>query len=192
MRLFAPGMSVLHRAGLGGLACTLNTMERQYRVGRLRPEGLPAPFEGDKPPWETDEQTVTLRFGKPENAREYLKKLFAFAFQIRKDGLIELPGQYESEPSAAVLADLQLGLTLTFLQHGRVRALAKDVSVASYDPEGNGIPGVVVSYKKCSGFKHQKGWETLVDKQRRRGHQSDYGRWADQPRIGRQTRGVHR
>lgn len=123
---------------------------------------MPAPFEGDKPPWEIDEQSVTLRFGKPENAGEYLRKLFEFAFQIRKDGLISLPGQFQGELSAAVLADLQLGLTLTFLQHGRVRALAKEATVASYDTDGDGVPGVVVQYKKCSAFKHQKGWESLV------------------------------
>lgn len=166
MRLFAPGMSILHRAGLGGLASTLKAMERQYRAGLLRAEQLPAPFEGNEPPWEIDEQKVTLRFVKPENAGEYLRKLFAFAFQIRNDGLISLPGQwrYETEPSAAVLADLQAGLTLTFLQHGRVRTLAKDVTTASYDLEGEGIPGVVVEYRKCSGFKHQKGWESLVEK----------------------------
>ena len=35
MRLFAPGMSALHRAGLGGLACTLKAMERQYENGLL-------------------------------------------------------------------------------------------------------------------------------------------------------------
>jgi CRISPR-associated protein Cas8a1/Csx13 len=126
---------------------------------------LPAPFEGNKAPWDLDEQTVRLRFGKPENAGGYLRKLFEFAFQIRNDGLIWLPGQYnKAEPSAAVLADLQAGLTLTFLQHGRVRALAKEATTASYDVEGDGVPGVMVEYKKCSGFKHQKGWETLVDK----------------------------
>lgn len=164
MRLFAPGMSLLHRAGLGGLACTLKAMEQQYRAGRLRAEQLPAPFEDSRPPWDIDEQTVTLRFGRPENAGEYLEKLFAFAFAIRDDGLIYLPGQHFTEPSAAVLADLQAGFTLTFLQHGRVRALAKDVTSTSYDPEGDSTSGVVVEYKKCSGFKHQKGWESLVDR----------------------------
>jgi CRISPR-associated protein Cas8a1/Csx13 len=164
MRLYAPGMSLLHRAGLGGLACTLKAIEQQYRAGRLRTQDLPGPFEGNQAPWEIDEQTVTLRIGNAENAGNYLRKLFAFAFQIRKDGLISLPGQYETEPSAAVLADLQSGLTLTFLQHGRVRALAKDVTTASYDPEGEGIPAVLVEYRRCSGFKHQKGWETLVNR----------------------------
>lgn len=166
MNLFAPGMSALHRAGLGGLACTLKAMERQFKNGLLllSKDKLPAPFNGDTPPWEIDEQSITLKFGKPEKAGEYLKKLFGFAFGIRKDGLISLPGQYDSEPSAAVLADLQAGFTLTFLQHGRVRALAKVPTTATYDPEGAGVPGVVVQYKACSYFKHQKGWEEFIDK----------------------------
>lgn len=164
MRLFAPGMSLLHRAGLGGLACTLRAMEELHREVRLPKTKLPGPFKDDRPPWEIEPQSVTLHFGRPENAEEYLKKVFAFAFAIRKDGLIRLPGQFATEPSAAVLADMQAGLTLTFLQHGKVRKLAKDPSVVSYDPEGDGVPGVVVHYRVCSGFKHQEGWAELVKK----------------------------
>jgi CRISPR-associated protein Cas8a1/Csx13 len=164
MNLFAPGMSALHRAGLGGLACTLKAIENQYKEERLRKEKLPAPFTKDNPPWEIDDKSVTLRFGKPENAAKYLERLFAFAFDIRKDGLINLPGQYEGGPSAAVLADLQSGLTLTFLQHGKVRMLAKEPTTVSYDPEGDGIPALIVQYRKCSGFKHQEGWQELLDK----------------------------
>lgn len=165
MRLFAPGMTLLHRAGLGGLACTLRAMERAYRAGLLRADRLPAPFDGDRPPWEIDDQSVTLRFGKPENAGPYLERLFAFAFDIGDDGLIRLPGQYlDVEPQAAALADLQSGLTLTFLQHGRVRSLAKDLTVVSYDPQGEGGPGLTVEYKACSEYKHQNGWKTLTDK----------------------------
>ena len=150
MNLFAPGMSALHRAGLGGLACTLKRMEPQ--------------FEDDPPPWDIDEHSVTLRFGKPAEAAAFLKRLFAFAFSLRKDGLIYLPGQFTSEPSAAILADLQLGMTLTFLQHGRVRQLAKEHTTATYDTAGDGLPGVIVEYRKCTYFKHQGGWEELVDK----------------------------
>src|SRR3954470_18903966 len=101
MSLFAPGMSAIHRAGLGGLACTLTAMERQFDGGDL--------------PWEITRQTITLKLGKPEHAGAYLKRLFAFAFKLRDDGLISLPGQYDVEPAAAVLADLQAGMTLTFL-----------------------------------------------------------------------------
>src|SRR5437660_4172155 len=85
MNLFAPGMSALHRAGLGGLACTLKAMEREYEAERLPKTKMPAPFVDGVPPWEIGEQIVTLKFGKPENAEEFLKRLFAFAFGIRKD-----------------------------------------------------------------------------------------------------------
>lgn len=165
MHLFAPGMSLLHRAGLGGLACTLKAMERHCLQGLLNKDRLPAPFIDGKPPWEIDELSVTLKFGKPENAADHLKKLFDFGFQIKDPGgLIYLPGQYQSDPGTAVLADLQSGQTLTFLQHGRVRKLDKEPTTVSYDPEGEGIPSIVVSYRKCSEFKHQDGWESFVDR----------------------------
>ncbi|CAN5244855.1 type I-MYXAN CRISPR-associated Cas8a1/Cmx1 [soil metagenome] len=163
MNLFAPGMSALHRAGLGGLACTLKALEKQHQLN-LEDSMLPGPLIDDEYPWTITEHAVTLKFGNPEKAGVYLEKLFAFAFGIRKDGLISLPGQYDNEPSAAVLADLQAGFTLTFLQHGRVRALAKEPTTVSYDPESEGKPGVQVTYKKCTAFKHQNGWEELVDK----------------------------
>ena len=150
MRLFGPGMSLLHRAGLGGLACTLRAMESQFPKGEC--------------PWLIEPQAVTLLFEEPAKAGEYLKRLFAFAFAVGKtDGLIRLPGQYLIEPSGAVLADLQAGLTLTFLQHGKVRQLAKDPSTVSYDPTGDGVP-LIVQYRKCSGFKHQDGWEAFIER----------------------------
>jgi CRISPR-associated protein Cas8a1/Csx13 len=163
MTLCAPGMSLLHRAGLGGLACTLRAMVHQHEIGSLPKSKLPGPFVDGRPPWELDEQTVTLKFDKPENAGDYLQKLFAFAFTIRKDGLIFLPGQFDTEPSTAVLADLQAGLTLTFLQHGRVRQLAKEPTTLMYDPEGDGLPDIAVQYRKCAGFKHQEAWGEFVE-----------------------------
>ena len=164
MTLFAPGMTAMHRAGLGGLACTLKAMERQHKADLLRTNKLlPGPVADDVYPWDITDDAVTLRFGKPTHARDYLKKLFAFAFSITPSGLIYLPGQHRSQPSSdAILAALQSGFTLTFLQHGRVRALAKDVTSVSYDFAGDGVPSLVLEYKKCSGFKHQNCWETLV------------------------------
>ena len=164
MELFAPGMTLLHRAGLGGLACTLKAMERHHKAKLLRDDKLPGPIVEVNYPWEITEDSVTLRFGKPEKAGEYLRKLFEYAFQIRPDGLIFLPGQHRGEPSAASLADLQAGLTLTFLQHGRVRVLEKQPTTQTYDAEGDGIPGVVVQYKKCKDFKHRNAWNELIDK----------------------------
>ncbi len=170
MGLYDEGMTALHRAGLGGLACTLKAIERDYGSGQLADGELPGgPWE-DGPPWEIDERTVVLRFGQPEGAGEFLKRLFAYAFPDpgRGHGLIRLPGQYTSTPpNAAVLADLQSGLLLTFLQHGRVRDLAKDPTQAQHDPDGAGVPGVTVEYRACNSFRHQSGWEELLGRKGR-------------------------
>ena len=163
MRLFAPGMMALHRAGLGGLACTLKYIERAYQQGALSDSDVPGgPWSEGIPPWQIEADQISLRFARPEAADNFLKRLFALAFEIR-DGLIELPGQYHLQPNLAIRADLQLGLTLTFLQHGKTRKLTKESIPASYDPDGNGIPAVIVGYRKCSWYKHQDGWTDCVN-----------------------------
>ena len=150
MALFTRGMTALHRAGLGGLACTLKALERQHVNGLLRSDKLPGPAPNGVYPWDITADSVTLKFGKPEYAGDYLKKLFAFGFAITKSGLIYLPGQHHKQPSDAILADLQRGLTLTFLQHGLVRVLAKEVTTVGYALGGDDVPSLVVEYKKCS------------------------------------------
>lgn len=161
MRLFDPGMSMLHRAGLGGLACTLRYIERAYREEQISEDEIPGiPWNDNTPPWSIDKLEVTLNFGEPEHAGEFLKRLFSLAFQIR-DSLIYLPGQYIHPPSKEVLIDLQSGLTLTFLQHGRVRDLEKNDTILSYQVDDKDI---LISYRKCNKFKHQVGWKDLVDK----------------------------
>jgi hypothetical protein len=87
MRLFAPGMTALHRAGLGGLACTLRYVERAYQQGALSDDDVPGgPWnDPESPPWSVEPDRVTLQFGGPERVGEYLQKLFAQAFQI-EDG----------------------------------------------------------------------------------------------------------
>lgn len=163
MNLFGPGMTILHRAGLGGLACTLKYIERAWRAGILLDADVPGePWKNDLPPWSIDAHSVTLDFASPEEARPFLKRLFAIAFDL-KDGLIYLPGQYVQEPSLAVRAELQAGLTLSFLQHGRVRQLDKKSSIFQYDPVGDGRSFVTIEYKKCRGYKHQDGWKDLTD-----------------------------
>ena len=80
MDLFAPGMSVLHRAGIGGLAATLRWIETSVPPGRHPP--------GE---WEVTERNVVLRWDKPEGAGPLLEQLFSLAFQIDNRGLIHLP-----------------------------------------------------------------------------------------------------
>lgn len=161
MSLFAPGMSLLHRAGLGGLACTLNYIERKAKRGQLKPDQLPGgPWPNGKPPWTIEPHRIVLEFGEPKTAAEFLKRLFVIAFQVQ-NGLMFLPGQYlDNPPSDEVRAYLQQGCTLTFLQHGKTRSLAKTETVKQYEADGK---QVTIAFKECSDFKHQEGWKELVD-----------------------------
>ncbi len=156
-------MTLLHRAGLGGLAATLRAMERRHKLGRLSKDQLPGgPDLGNGYPWRIEPTSITLDWGEPTAARDYLQRLFAFAFGI-KDKLIDLPGTYRDELSRAVRAELQLGLTLTFLQHGNTRTLS-DPSLRFFDPTGAGLAQVAVEWRPCDSYKHQKEAEDLTTK----------------------------
>jgi len=160
MRLFDPGMSPLHRAGLGGLACSLRNVEQAHREGALSEEELPgSPWDGDSPPWEIEPLQVTLHFGQPEEAGPFLKRLFELSFRIHQK-LIYLPSQYHQELATPVRAELQTALTLTFLQHGKTRTLAKEETPLTYEIDGNPL---TVNVRFCSGYKHQDGWKALCD-----------------------------
>jgi CRISPR-associated protein Cas8a1/Csx13 len=162
LSLAAPGMGPLHRAGLGGLAATLAALERAHRSDRIKTAALPSNGRGDGAyPWTVDETSITLDFGAPGNAAAYLQKLFAFAFDKTPDGLIFLPGQHDGSADDAVLAELQRALTLTFIQHGKTRKLEKEARTFTKDA-GDNKP-IRYDFKPCSWFKHQNGWEDLVD-----------------------------
>ncbi len=163
MQLFGPGMTAMHRAGLGGLACSLRYIEDQAKS--LVDDQLPGgPWEDSKPPWRVESDQITLDFGEPEMAGKFLKRLFELSFQIVKgQGAIYLPGQYMHMPSIGVLADTQSAITLTFLQHGLTRKLAKTPKTIQIDSEGDGSKLISVEFKECESYKHQGGWEALVD-----------------------------
>nr|AHZ45661.1 putative CRISPR-associated protein [uncultured bacterium] len=164
MSLYAPGMTVLHRAGLGGLACSLRHVERAWADGFLAGDEVPGgPWPGDEAPWDVTDRSVTLRFGEPEGAREFLRRLFALSFRLQGP-LIDLPGQYGAvPPSLVVRAEIQAGLLLTFLQHGRTRKLSRDSQLVQVDPVGDGLSLVAVEYRPCTWYKHQDGWDDLTD-----------------------------
>ncbi|MFC1759849.1 type I-MYXAN CRISPR-associated Cas8a1/Cmx1, partial [Planctomycetota bacterium] len=167
MRLFAPGMTEMHRAGLGGLAATLKLIERRVVDDEIEDDELPGgPWDDEEtPPWDVTPDSITLRFGKPENAAEFLECLFAFAFALDGD-LVCLPAQYDGEGQSIVRAMIQQGITLTFLQHGLTRKLAKKTTELTYNPEGKPGKEIVFEYKACSSYKHQSGWQELIDKKK--------------------------
>ncbi|MGL4941812.1 MAG: type I-MYXAN CRISPR-associated Cas8a1/Cmx1 [Thermoguttaceae bacterium] len=156
MRLGAPGMSPLHRAGLGGLAATLRVLDTMKKENHDE-YPFTAPLWREDFRWEVGKTEVTLHFGEPQNAAPFLEWLFQFAFGL-KDGLIFLPGQYKvgnSPPPVEVRARLQDGITLTFLQYGPSRTLGSTKEVR-YDVDGK---EVVFTIKECLDYPHQTAWK---------------------------------
>jgi CRISPR-associated protein Cas8a1/Csx13 len=148
--LFEPGMSALHRAGLGGLACTLNWIETTEQPIQ-RPPGAGI----------FDNRRITLRWGGgPEGARAFFEQLYRLAFDIR-DGLIHLPGCYwPRDIKPEVKAELQQGMSLTILQFGPNRkARSKTPEVKTYDVDGQSM---TIQHQYLTDYTHRSAWETLV------------------------------
>lgn len=147
LELFEPGMSALHRAGLGGLAATLAVLDKDKQADKS--------FGS----WTIEPDRVVLRWEGEDGARRFLRGLFDYGFQVR-DGLIHLPGQYgDVTPDIGTRTELHTALINTFLQHGKTRKLGKETQ-RSFEIDERRFS---VKYKPCSGFKHQKLWEKLVD-----------------------------
>ena len=167
MQLFAPGMTEMHRAGLGGLAATLRLLERNVGEGELEDVDVPGgPWDDeDEPPWDISPHAITIRFGEPERAAVFLERLFVFAFSL-DDDMLYLPAQYDGDVPSIIRAMIQQGITLTFLQHGQTRRLAKTSTALSFNPEGKPGQEIVFEYRACSKYKHQLGWKDLIDKKK--------------------------
>jgi CRISPR-associated protein Cas8a1/Csx13 len=161
MKLFDPGMTAMHRAGLGGLACSLRYIEDNARS--LLDNQLPGgPWKNYRPPWTVEPDEITLDFGVPNAAAEFLKRLFEISFQILGSSkTIYFPGQYSQPVSIDVLADAQTALTLSFLQHNKARKLEDPIEI-QIDAEGDGSRFVNATTRPCNWYVHQEGWKTLV------------------------------
>ena len=136
--LFTPGMTPLHRAGLGGLVSTLRWIDKS----------LP---EAERPPgqWDIDERSVTLAW---EDATLFFERLFSLAFQLQ-EGLIYLPGQYgELPPPLEVRAALHEGLLLSFYDHGPTSRGSETVVESTYEVDDKPVS---YRYLPLSWYKHQ-------------------------------------
>ena len=120
--LFTPGMTPLHRAGLGGLVSTLRWIDKKL------PEAARPPGE-----WTIGERSVTLAWEKNGGAKRFFDQLFSLAFQLQ-EGIIYLPGQYgELAPPLEVRAALQDGLLSSFYGHGKSRGREKKSEDRTYE-----------------------------------------------------------
>lgn len=143
--LFEPGMTPLHRAGLGGLVSSLRWIEKSIPDAE-RPAGQ----------WTIDERSVTLTW---EDAVAFFDPLFRFAFQLQ-EGLIYLLGQYgELPPRLEVRAALHEGLLLSFYDHGPTSRGSKKAVEGTYE-----IDEKPVSYRYLPlwWYKHQRDGSTLL------------------------------
>ena len=95
--LFAPGMTTMHRAGLGGLVCCLRAMERDVRGNKFKGDHPGGNWQKQGPPWTIEETRVTLSIGEPTAAGEWLKALFEYSFRVQNE-LFFIPGQYGATP----------------------------------------------------------------------------------------------
>lgn len=146
INLFGPGMTALHKVGLGGLWMTLEALERESG-GQ---PGLPG-IDGS---WERTDTSVTLRWDG--EAEVFFKALFERSFKIDKNGLIWFPalGDPMNNPHHAVI--LQEAMLGTFLQHGRTRKSDK-----AAEPKGSLMvtfddTPLVIRFHKVTFYAHQK------------------------------------
>lgn len=145
--LFAPGMTPLHRAGLGGLASTLRWIERKVPAAE-RPPGQ----------WTIDERSVILTWDGTAGAQPFFARLFRLAFQLQ-EGLIYLPGQYgDLPPPLEVRAALHEGLLLSLYDHGPTSRGSRPAEARTYE-----IDEKPISYKylPLTWYKHQREGSAL-------------------------------
>ncbi len=140
--LFEPGMTPLHRAGLGGLVATLRKIENN-----------------DHPPlrWDIDDRSVTFQWNKESDRKAFFRYLFDYAFQL-EDGLISLPSQYgDLEPSLEVKAALHEGLRLSFYGYSRSKKSSGPRIDKTYEVDEKSVG---YSYVPLLWYKHKKeGYE---------------------------------
>lgn len=166
LSLGKPGMSPLHRAGLGGLAATLQCLDKIKENTDEEEPNFPfnSPLWKNEISWKIDKTSIEFNFGKPENAKDFLEWLFMFAFQIQNE-MIFLPGLYGfngktiKSINLEVRARLQQGIALTFLQHGQTRKLGTD-QTKSFEVDQKKIS---YDYKECLSYTHQSAWKEWIN-----------------------------
>ncbi len=143
--LFDSGMGPLHRAGLGGLACTLTRLDWPDSEWSLDDDG----------------RRLTLDWpGGPEGAKPFFERLYDQAFSL-DNGMIHLPGAYGNmEVTPSIKAELQRGMSLTILQFGPNRkARSKTLKALTFDVDQHLI---TVEHQDLMDYTHRGAWKDLV------------------------------
>jgi CRISPR-associated protein Cas8a1/Csx13 len=145
--LFLPGMTPLHRAGLGGLVSTLRKLEKKPE----RPPGI----------WEIHDRSVRFQWRDEQEREQFCQQLFQYAYQLR-DEMIYLPGQYDEDlaPPLEIRAALQEGLLLSFYDHGpQSRGKSGNAHESSYEVDDKPI---TYRHLPLAWYKHQRDGAALL------------------------------
>jgi CRISPR-associated protein Cas8a1/Csx13 len=150
IRLDDRRVTMLHSAGIAGLAMTLAHLDKLYPQRHQRPAGLV---------WSLDEVKIELFWtGDDEIALEWL---IGESFKIDEDGLISLTGLVPADMDISARLALHQGVTKSFLQHGRLRKSAgNNTTIISIDGKD-----IEIGYTKLASYAHQKFTEDLCDRQ---------------------------
>jgi CRISPR-associated protein Cas8a1/Csx13 len=145
-------LTMLHSAGIAGLAMTLAYLDRLYPQLSQRPAGLS---------WLSDEVKIEL-FWTGDDAIA-LKWLLGESFKIDGDGLISLTGLAAQNMDISVRLAIHQGITKSFLQHGLSRKSAGTATATISIEEKD----VEIGYKKLASYAHQNFTKHLCDRKGR-------------------------
>jgi CRISPR-associated protein Cas8a1/Csx13 len=144
-------LTMLHSAGIAGLAMTLAQLDRLYPQAHQRPAGLS---------WLLDEVKIELFWtGDDEIA---LGWLLGESFKIDGDGLISLTGIMPAAMEFSAKLAVHQGIIKSFLQHGASRKSKDSTTAISIDRKD-----VEIGYKKLTSYAHQKFVKDLCDRKGR-------------------------
>jgi CRISPR-associated protein Cas8a1/Csx13 len=144
--LFAPGMTLLHRAGLAGLWMTL----KQFEERRLRLNA------GS---WTLADRSIELHW---TDRAAFFEWLFANSFKLTQSDLIWLTAlgdPADNLQQAVIVHNAVLG---TFLQHGQTRKAEpanRPTGAASFEL---GDETLAVHFQRVSSYAHQRAHMDLV------------------------------
>ncbi len=143
-----PGMTAMHRAGIAGLAMTLDNLKQPET-----PRGLS---------WSISKDSILLNADSFEDLSTLIKIIFEQGLHIGKDGIIDfigLRGIFGQSLNADIRLETQKALLGTFLQHGKSRKLEQIESNLILDPDKNTHPD---TYRPLVSFNHQSLFSIIL------------------------------
>jgi CRISPR-associated protein Cas8a1/Csx13 len=144
--LFAPGMTLLHKAGLAGLWMTLNRFEER----RLQLEA------GS---WKLADRSIELHW---TDRAAFFESLFTNSFKLTAGGLIWLTALGDPADNLQQAVLVHNALLGSFLQHGQTRKAdpsSRRTGAASFDL---GDETHAVHFQRVSSYVHQKAYADLA------------------------------